>query len=150
MQRLDQIVPGVLGLLIFGSPTVYLIYLWLMARASSRWPVAEGRVTRAVLVEGTHRPRHVHCDVRYRYDVDGRSYEGRRVRFGGALNASAVNARATRSLYTQGQRVRVRYHPRRPAFSTLEAGASRLVGMWIAIGLFMVGGIGGALLGWWE
>lgn len=148
MQRLDEIVPGVLGLLVFGLPTAYLLYLWVMARTSRRWPVAVGRVTHSVLVEG--RRRHFRCDVRYSYDVAGRSYEGRRVRFGGALNASADGARSTRSRYAPGLPVRVHYHPRRPAFSTLETGASRLVGMWVAIGLFMAGSIGGALLGWWE
>lgn len=148
MQRLDQIVPGILGLLVFGLPTAYLLYLWLMRRMSHRWPVADGTVTHSALVDGGR--RHVHPDVRYSYEVNGVRYEGRRVRFGGALAADVAGARATRSRYTAGQRVRVRHHPRRPGFSTLETSASPLLGQWTLFGLFMVGGIAGALLGWWE
>jgi hypothetical protein len=148
MSTLERVVPGIVGLLVFGVPTAYLLWLCWAALASRRWPTAPGRVTRSVVVAG-HR-RQARYDVRYEYTVAGRAYTGGRVRFGGALNMNRAVALRTTMLYPAGRPVEVRHHPRRPRVSTLECRVSATVWVWLALGLFMVGTIAGALLGWWE
>lgn len=148
MSTLERVVPGTVGLLVFGVPTAYLLWLCWAALASRRWPTAPGRVTRSVVVAGhRHQARY---DVRYEYTVDGRAYTGERVRFGGALNMNRADALRTTMVYPAGRPVQVRHHPRRPRVSTLESRVSGAVWVWLALGLFMVGAITGALLGWWE
>lgn len=148
MQTLEEVVPAVVGLLVCGVPTGWLLHLLLLSLRSRGWPSVEGRVTHSAVVPG--RRNEARYDVRYAYEVEGRAYEGSRVRFAGALNMSAADARETRSRYSRGQGVRVFHHPRRPEVSTLETRVSGALWLWTALGLFMVGSIGGALLGWWE
>jgi hypothetical protein len=144
---LDQLIPGLIGLSIFGIPTAYLLWLCWLALSSRRWPSATGRVTRSKVVPG--RRERASYDVRYEYEASGRRYTGDRVRFGGALNLNSTDARATALRYPEGGSVAVRYHPRRPAIATLEPRVSGFLWFWLATGLFMVVSISGALVGWW-
>jgi hypothetical protein len=145
---LERWVPGLMGLSLIGAPTMYLLYLAVMSRASRGWPVAKGRVTTSQVRTG--KKGAADYDVRYRYSVDGQEYSGTRVRWGGALNSNSGDAHATRSTYPEGREVDVRHHPLRPSLSTLETRASRAIWLWLAIGLFISGSIAGALAGFWE
>jgi hypothetical protein len=145
---LERVIPGMVGLSLFGAPTLYLLYLAVLSGRSRRWPTATGRITRSTVVPG--RRGAGYYDVRYEYQVEGRTYRGDRVRFGGALNGNIRDAQDTRSTYPEGRVVEVRYHPRNPARSTLEARASGALWLWIGIGLLVSVPIAGALLGFWA
>jgi hypothetical protein len=86
--------------------------------------------------------------------VRGRWFEklrGRRVRFGGLLNANPADAGRVVIRCREGSLVSVRYDtPPDPQRCTLERRMSRLVVMWLCIGIFFVAGIFGAMMGWWE
>jgi len=148
VQAMERWIPGLVGLSIFGIPTAYLLYLAVMSAASRRWPVAAGRVTVSRVIP--RRRGGGDYDVRYEYRVDGRSYQGTRVRWGGALNSNAADAEDTRSTYPAGREVQVRYRPGSPEVSTLETRASRAIWIWIVLGTFICISIGGALAGLWE
>ena len=145
---LDQLIPGLIGLLICGIPTAYLLWLCWLAYSSRRWPSVTGRITRSKVVAG--RRNSASYDVRYEYQVYGRPYTGERVRFGGAFNNNSSDARATMLTYPEGKIVTVWHHPQRPAIATLEPRLSGFLWIWIPIGLFITGSIMGALLGWWD
>jgi hypothetical protein len=145
---LERLVPGLVGLALFGAPTLYLIFLAALSVASRRWPTAAGRVTTSNLITG--RRGAAYYDVRYEYVVDGETYRGDRVRFGGALNGNSRDAADTRSTYPVGRPVEVRYHPGRPGWSTLETRASNALWLWIGLGVLMAFPIAGALLGFWD
>jgi hypothetical protein len=149
---LERFAPPLVGLLFMGTPTAWLGWQVWLARKSRDWPSTTGRVEGSEVRHdehelGRHRAYHL---VRYRYEVDGRTYHGRRVRFGGWLNANARDAGRTVARYRADQPVSVRYDPRKPGRCTLERRVSRPVWMFLAIGIFMTGSVLGALLGWWR
>jgi hypothetical protein len=72
------------------------------------------------------------------------------VRFGGAISSNRGIARDTVNRYPRGSAVAVYYDPRWPGVATLERRASGFLWLWLALGLFMAGGIAGALIGWWD
>ncbi len=72
--------------------------------------------------------------VSYTYDVDGTAHAGDRLRFGhyaGALAAAETDA----AKYAVGAPVEVRYDPRKPQASVLEAGVAGIsvLGLVLAI-----------------
>lgn len=148
VSTLERIIPATVGLMVFGIPTAYLIWLCWLAFSSRRWPTTTGRITRSRVVPG--RRNQAYYDVHYEYRAYGQTYTGSRVRFGGALNANSADARETTRRYPVGQNVVVHYYPDKPSLATLEQKVSGLVWLWIVLGLFFVGSIGGALIGWWD
>lgn len=149
---LERVLPAAIGVLVWGGPTAWLGWQVWLARRSRNWPSVTGRVEVSEVrrdpeaILGTARHHH----VRYTFQVDGRTYHGRRVRFGGWLNTDPRSAGRIVDRYRAGQPVSVRYDPRNPARCTLERRVSRLVWLFLGIGLFMTGSVGGALLGWWN
>ena len=59
-------------------------------------------------------------DIAYRYDVDGRSYEGTRIRFGIVEFNRPSSARKLTDRYRAGAVVPVLYDPRSPSRSVIE------------------------------
>ncbi|HSJ10090.1 MAG TPA: DUF3592 domain-containing protein [Longimicrobiales bacterium] len=149
---LERFLPPLIGLVLWGLPTLYLARQWWLARRSRDWPSTVGRVLGSEVEYDSHDLQRTHGfhRVTYEYEVDGRTLRGRRVRFGGWLNASPRDAGLTVIRYRPGTPVSVRYDPRRPQLCTLERRMSRLVPWFLAIGLFMTLAIFGALLGWWN
>lgn len=149
---LERVIPILTGLLFFGGPTVWLLWQVWLARSSRNWPSTVGRVLGSDVRYDEHRLGRTHAtaSVRYEYEVEGRTYRGYRVRFGGWLNANPTDAGRTVIRYRAGSPVSVRYDPRRPRRCTLERRVSRLVWMFLAIGVFMTGSVLGAALGFWE
>ena len=145
---LDELIPGIVGLLVTGVPTAYMLRLAWLSLASRRWPSARGRVTRSAVVPG--RRDQASYDVRYGYEAYGRRYDGSRVRFGGAISSNRAVARETVNRYPHGSAVTVYYHPRKPNIATLERRASGFLWLWLSIGLFLASAIAGALVGWWD
>jgi hypothetical protein len=150
---LDRWVPGLVGLAIWGLPTGYLGWLCWLARQSRTWPSTVGRVVSSRVRHDEYRLRRQSwgiAAVEYEYEVNGRRLRGRRVRFGGLLNANPRDAGRVVIRYTEGSPVSVRYDPVRPHRCTLERRLSRLVWMFLGIGVFQVAAIAGALMGWWN
>ena len=136
---LDQLIPASIGLLIFGLPTGYLSWLWLLGLQSRSWSTTTGTITHAMVKPGQRNQASV--SVGYRYEVNGTTYTGSTVRFGDFLNATVGDARETAGRYRQGAPVTVYYHPRRPKIATLETRASRLIPMWVVLGGLMLSSI---------
>jgi hypothetical protein len=150
---LEQWFPGLLGLAIWGLPTAYLGWLCWLARQSRTWPSTVGRVISSRVHHDEHRLYRKSWGVAavvYEYEVDGRKLHGRRVRFGGLLNANPRDAGRVVIRYTAGSPVSVRYDPVHPHRCTLVRRLSRLLPLFLAIGVFQVAAISGALIGWWN
>jgi hypothetical protein len=137
---LDTLLPGLLGLLLFGGPALVLLRIGLLGRESRTWPTTEGTVTHAAVSTpaGAMRRDRASVSVAYRYEVGGRTFTGRRLRFGGALGLGAAGAGTP---LRPGDRVTVRYHPRLPGLSTLEARVAPQLWALAAVGLVVAGGI---------
>lgn len=136
---LDQLIPGTIGLLIFGIPTGYLVWLLLLAIQSRSWKTTPGTIVFS-LARRT-RAHQARVSVAYRYEIDGTTYTGTTVYFGSFLNASAQDARETAARYRSGATVPVYYHPQRPSLATLETRVAWGLILWIILGCVMVGSI---------
>jgi len=133
---LDQLIPGLIGLAIFGGEAAYFAWLWVLARRSRTWPSTKGTITQAAVQQTRPQRRgQARATVAYRYAVNRAIYTGHRVRFGGALNLNAADAQSTVAGLKTGATVKVYFDPRRPARSTLEQRASGLVLVWMGLGL---------------
>jgi hypothetical protein len=91
------------------------------ARQVANWPVALARVTSVDILEsGSALARHMPW-VTYAYEVDGRMFEGDRLRLGGRI-MFAHRARAVEYLkrFPVNGVVNARYHPRRPSLALLD------------------------------
>ena len=123
------------------------------ALLASRWPAVDGEIGGTRLVhrmDAADGPSADYDYVAYRYRVGGRPYRNDRVRFGPQIAPTSIvpeadpppdNAWAAADLarrYPTGQRVRVRYNPRRPQDSVLHVGPSASVWVILATGLLFL------------
>jgi hypothetical protein len=137
-----EIIPAIIGLLIFVPPTTYMFWLYCLAISSRRWPSVLGKVT-----ESNIQKLHItsfrdgsEYNIYYDYEVNERMFQGSRVCFGGALDKSYANAYATVQKYKE-RNPKVYYHRRWPSISTLEQRASRSLLFYLLPGLFITGSI---------
>lgn len=151
-ETFERIAPGLVGLLFWGAPTAWLGWQCWLARCSRHWPSTIGRVLSSSVQFDPHVLQRTEATARvhYEYHVHGRRLVGSRVRFGGWLNLNPRTAALTSNRYRVGTPVSVRFDPNRPHRCTLERRVSRLVWMFLAIGLFFTLSIAGALLGFWN
>lgn len=109
-----------------GSFMVYGLYQINQASQTTDWPAVRGEVLEAKV--RTHRSDNKEtwaCNVRYAYQVDGRSYEGDRVAYGyGGTNNEQMHKNLQRKL-SKSKYVRVHYDPNHPSESTLAVGIHR-------------------------
>lgn len=104
---------------------ILCLLVWMGMRGeaaeSEHWPTTAGVITRMNVSEHTDRDgsRTKHLDVRYKYAVNGREFEGDRVGVGTSYDTDAV-AQA----YPVGKQVLVFYNPEKPADAVLQTGAS--------------------------
>ena len=135
--------PDVVALAIggFGLAVLAIVVSSLReAAAMKRWPVAEGRVLsakvekyRTSVSRGTGGPRDRMTLYRpillYEYEVAGKRFRGSRVAQSPGLNRGVPEfAQKVVDRYPIGSAVAVRYNPRRPDESVLEA---RVPNSWI-------------------
>ncbi len=146
---LVRITPLLIGLVIFGTLTAYLLRLFWLGIVSRRWSSTLGRIMHSSVINSKGRYNLAKYYVRYSYEVRGRKYTGDRVRFGGNINFNSTHARSTISRYPKDREVVVFYHPHHPNISTLERKISRYIFIFLPIGLFIVTAIFGTLVGWW-
>lgn len=140
---------GILGGLLVGIP---FLLLWFFKRrrgsASQSWPGVPGSVISSQLVESTDSEgdRTVSADVRYQYDVAGRTYQSSRVAFG-----SGGTAQSQVTKYRPGAPVTVYYDPEKPKSAVLEPGTAGVnVFLYIGLGLILVVGTIGLIQAWRE
>lgn len=115
-------------------------------RASRDWPSTPGTVESAQVAmrsEGNERKLFA-AQIRYRYDVAGRSFAGERVSFESGPSPNRGLAEAIVQRYAPGSAVRVFYDPAQPQRAVLEPGGSSLL-PWLLGGL----GVALALAGVW-
>lgn len=94
------------------------------ARASAQsWPSTSGVVlSSSVQVRRSHNSSSEYPVVVYQYEVDGKSYQGQRVKASDKFISVRImgEARATVARYPVGARVSVYYDPNNPSESALE------------------------------
>ena len=141
---MDTLVPGLIGLTLFGlGGTYFARFVWL-ARSSRHWPVVEGTITRSSIRKwkqgsagGRTSTYNYSPEVRYVYQVAGQNYCGSNVCFGREWNTSGGAADRTVVDYPVGKKVQVRHHPLRPDLATLETQASNRVYLALSIAMGM-------------
>jgi hypothetical protein len=122
-------------------------------RASLDWETVEGvivdsDVSRSMIQtrrrRGTRRRDSYKVTVRYEYTVDGKTYTGNRIGFGGSpTRSSRSRASSLRSSeYAEGTTVTVHYDPKNPEKSVLYPGVSML--SYILLGVAVVLALAGA------
>jgi len=116
------------------------------ARASLGWPTTEG----VVVESGTRRPQGNSrpaqgsvASIRYRYSVDGVSYEGSLVTIAAEGDLFAGRRGTLQARYPHGSRVTVHHDPADPAFAVLEPGGGVFAAACLTVGTVLA-----ALTGW--
>ncbi len=113
-----------------------------LARESVRWPAAEGEVVDVTISRALRSTR-----VLYRFAVDGRVHEGRRIAFVDRARGRTRSELAAE--YPEGRRLTVRYDPDDPETAVLEPGVT--TGMILEDGLvtggFLLFGLGAGIAG---
>jgi Protein of unknown function (DUF3592) len=116
------------------------IWQWRRAAVSYSWPESAGEILEngASEVSNLDGGYNAVLKLRYRYVVNGTSFEGKRLRFGESVSSSFRSAEAWVERYPAGAAVRVRYNPRRPSESALEPGKGRRAGATVLPGMFTI------------
>ncbi|CCD92841.1 conserved membrane hypothetical protein [Bradyrhizobium sp. ORS 375] len=135
-----RVAAGIFGFLALNSG----YGLWLQRRKSNggrNWPVVEGEIVASeVSVAATHRSADdtdAKPDIRYRYAVLGKSYEGHRIRFASPGAVTRLQADELTGKYPKGAKVRVFYDPKHPSQSVLEpanaSGTAALIALFVVL-----------------
>ena len=147
MSDLSAVVMGAVLILAGLGLVAFMRRRHALVRASQAWPAVPGTVLESAVrrygrsVETRWR---YYPAVRYRYEVEGRAYTGRRLYFDEMAWASRSSAARLAHKYPPGATVTVRYDPDDPARALLEPGLSGagnygVVGCaLVVVGLFFV------------
>ena len=117
-------------------------YVYWQAKASQNWPWVMGEVLSARVretVETTESGRTISRyfpEVTYQYRVEGHTYQGKRIQFGGPLHTDRETVEAWLQSYPVGGQVRVYYNPKRPQEAVLQPSSSPAAWILIFVGLF--------------
>jgi hypothetical protein len=122
-----------------------------LARRSTRWPAAAGRIddtavrvvgdrAPSVVIEGVvfTPPLRYWQDVLYRYEVNGRCYTGSRKYFGWRKR-TALDPERVSAEYVPATEVLVRYDPADPSRAVIEPGVNLSLVVELMIGATLVG-----------
>ena len=95
-----------------------------LAWASADWPAAAGVVQSASVERrpGDKGRGTFHADIRYRFAVAGKTFDGKRVAFGDYDASGASHANSVVNRYPKGKAVQVRYRTGSPDVCVLESG----------------------------
>ncbi|MEZ6187459.1 MAG: DUF3592 domain-containing protein [Planctomycetota bacterium] len=116
------------------------------ARASVDWPSVPGRILVSEVEEAGHDiPRTYAPNVRYRYEVEGQTYEGDTLAFADNINRDEDYVLARIAPYPVGSQADVHYDPAHPETSVLEPGVRQGSGILLIVGPFFA--LVGVLLG---
>ena len=93
---------------------------------SQAWSATTGEITESYVRESHsqdsdgYTSTSYYPEVRYRYQVMGAEYQGKRIAFGGDVGGSHKKARQMLTPYPVGQRMTVYYDPNSPEEAVLE------------------------------
>ena len=122
-----------------GAGILWFSCQWLYFGLVSRWwTTTTGTVTYSSAHESR---RYRSVDIRYRYAVDGREYEGDRFRYGYTTamgRLTSIEVSAAQAAYPVGSHPRVYVDPRQPARSVLEPRAPVEDLLWVGGGLMFL------------
>jgi hypothetical protein len=122
-----------------GAVILWFSCQWLYFGLVSRWwTTTTGTVTYSSAHESR---RYRSVDIRYRYAVDGREYEGDRFRYGYTTamgRLTSIEVSAAQAAYPAGSHPRVYVDPRQPARSVLEPRAPVEDLLWVGGGLMFL------------
>jgi len=124
------------------------------ATDSLHWPMLTAQVV-ASAIEQHHAP-HAGTSyapvVRYTYEREGVSYEGKRIMFSGEelTTRSREDAERFISQFEAGARITVRVSPSNPRISVVEPGVDRRVWITLFVSAMLIIMGGGGLLGIWK
>ncbi|MEZ5442385.1 MAG: DUF3592 domain-containing protein [Lysobacterales bacterium] len=150
-----------IGLSLLGVVVLLIgLYLAWLGWRSQDWPSVAGVVdtvqvqqSKGGSASAAQRQPSWHVQLRYRYDVDGRSRVGERYSFTRGVRASddypdEALARAAAAGWTVGKPLPVYYDPLRPDEAVLERGIgpASFIPAGLGVGLMLLG----LLLGWWQ
>ena len=107
---------------------------WSQARASQSWLQVTGKVTNAALKKDGE-GMVVEVAVEYDYSVNGVSYRGKRLRFGGWYRKLAL-IQAELKQYSPGSEVAVFFNPNKPSDAVLVRSAEGSL-LWILLGILV-------------
>ncbi|HEX5756924.1 MAG TPA: DUF3592 domain-containing protein [Arenimonas sp.] len=137
---------GVLMIIASIGTALHALWRWQRVRASQSWRSTEGEIIEAdVRKQASGGPGNVTrtwgAVVRYRYQVGGRSYVGKRLKLGGELDTGSRERAEARLLpYPPGARVDVYYNPTKPADACLERDMEGLAFVFAIAAAFVVVG----------
>jgi len=158
--RLRSILAELSGtLVLFGvAAGARAAWLWWRGQQAASWPVVGGTITRArvesrkqrmgnTLYRQASKSTYYRPDLAYRYEVNGKTFEGKRARFGERAGWDKDAAAMKRLIdpYPEGHAVQVRYDPARPGEAVLTAGAGAF---WRTIAVFATACLVLGVAGW--
>lgn len=115
--------------------------IMVSARESAGWPQTAGSIRESELISIEQRDGSeiYRARIVYAYGVDGRDYEGERIRFGTEGSASPVRDRAEDWVdkYRSGNEVMVYYDPHSPSEAVLEPGAHMDAYVLLGLGILL-------------
>lgn len=98
---------------------------------STHFPVATGQITHSeVSTHGGSKKTTFGVDIQYRYDVAGRSFEGRRFRYDDVASSNFAWAQEVVAAHPVGAQTTVFYNPKNPQDAVLSPGLSGEDLMW--------------------
>jgi hypothetical protein len=125
--------------------TLYLWGSWKKAEETRKWPSAEAVISSSqVLTDRAtpHSPPRYMAEVHYRYQLNGQSYTGRRIKRVDGPSSQKGTAEATVAKYKPGETVTCHVNPAQPEVAILEPESrAALYSIWFPL-LFVVGGAG--------
>ena len=127
MSDLSAVIMGVVLILAGIGLVAFMRRRHALVRASRAWPVVPGTVLESEVRRYGHSVetgRRYYPAVRYRYEVEGRSYVGKRLYFDEMAWSSRSSAARLAHKHPPGATVTVRYDPDDPARALLEPGLS--------------------------
>lgn len=122
------------------------VMFWDQARRAA-WPTAQGTVVKSErhwhVVTPSNGKGYPIADIRYRYEVDGRTYDSNRYDidgpYGGPVFGSERGIRDLLRRYPVGASVRVYFWPSDASFAVLEPRMSLAEWLWAAVGTLLIG-----------
>ena len=119
-------------------------------QASEAWPTVAGTVMDSRLVALGEKNRSVGVEVSYRYAVDGRDFDGTRIRFADITTGGRSDPATVQKRYPAGAEIRVHVDPQDATNAVLEPGVfgqvygvlaagAAFLGAGLILGLFVAG-----------
>jgi hypothetical protein len=125
------------GLMIFGAKRAWL------GHQSRSWPTAPAIVDSSTVEShrggGKHHSTTYGAEIRYHYEVSGKSYSSRQVSFGDYGSSSRSHAASIANQYKAGTSATAHYQPSDPAVAVLEPGTTWSTFLPAILGAFTVG-----------